>query len=418
MVRPRSAPNRNFWLGVFNGVFINGADAFLHAGLVMAPFLAGLGAPAWAIGLIPALRVGGWFLPQLFVATRLAHVPYKLPIYRRTSTLRSIAFVLLTISIFFLDDRPALLAALTLLVVAIHSFAGGIGGVPFSDVTAKVVPHHRLGTFWALRNGIGGLLALGVGVVLRGLLDSDLPFPANFGVIFACGTLLGAAAYLSFALVREPPGKTMVKEPMVTTLQRLPRVLRDDAGFRRYLRVRFLALASLAAEPFYGIYAIDRLVAPPSALGTYVIVATIASIAINFAFRRAADRGRNVMVMRVSIGLLCVAPLLALLAPNHRTFALVFAFTAAGNSGLGIAAWNLLYALAPEAQRPLYVGVANSILALPSLAPVVVGLVLAALGYAGSFIVAAAIALVALAFTIRFGELSAMDRSAFEKSRG
>ena len=81
-------PNRNFWLGVYNGVLVNGGEAFFHSSLVLAPFLAALGAPAWVIGAIPALRVGGWFLPQLFVATRLAHVPFKLPLYRRTSTVR------------------------------------------------------------------------------------------------------------------------------------------------------------------------------------------------------------------------------------------------------------------------------------------------------------------------------------------
>ena len=65
--------NRNFWLGVYNGILVNGGEAFFHSGLVLAPFLAALGAPAWAIGLIPTIRIGGWFLPQLFVASRLAH---------------------------------------------------------------------------------------------------------------------------------------------------------------------------------------------------------------------------------------------------------------------------------------------------------------------------------------------------------
>jgi hypothetical protein len=407
-------PNRNFWLGVYNGVLVNGGEAFFHSSLVLAPFLATLGAPAWAIGLIPALRVGGWFLPQLFVATRLAHVPFKLPVYRRTSTVRVVAFSVLTAMVFVAGDRPGLLVPLTLAMILVNSIAGGIGGVPFADVTAKVVPHYRLGTFWALRNAIGGGLALAAGWLLRRLLSSDLPFPTDFGFVFLFGTLLTGASYLAFALVREPEGKIAMKERLGQVLVRLPAVLRRDVSFRRYLRVRFLGLAALLAEPFYALYALDRLDAPASVLGLYVMVATGASILVNFVFRVPADRGRNVSVLQVSLALLLAAPLLTLVAGDWRVFALVFACSAAGNSGMGIAAWNLLYAVSPEAERPLYVGVANSVLALPSLAPIGAGVLVGLFGFEPVFVLAAALAAASLAFAFRFQELRALDRAALQ----
>lgn len=409
-------PNRNFWLGVYNGVLVNGGEAFFHSALVLAPFLAALGAPGWVIGLIPAVRVGGWFLPQLFVASRLAHQPFKLPVYRRTSTLRVIVYALLTATVFLVGDEPRVLIPVTLLVLTLNSVAGGIGGVPFADVTAKVVPHYRLGTFWVLRNAIGGVLALLSGLVLRRVLDSDLSFPDDFGVVFALGSVLLAGAYLAFALVREPPGESATKQPLAVMLRRLPEVLRQDVSFRRYLRVRFLALLALMAEPFYAIHAITNLGAPVPALGTFVIVATFASIAVNFAFRRPADRGQNVSVLQVSVACLMAAPLVALLMPSWQGFALVFALSAAGNSGMGIAAWNLLYAVSPARERPLYVGVANSILALPSLAPIAVGAVAALTGYALLFGVAAGAAALSLAFSFRFSELRALDKAALEAS--
>jgi hypothetical protein len=403
-------PNRNFRLGVYNGVLVNGGEAFFHSALVLAPFLAALGAPAWAIGLIPAMRVGGWFLPQLFVATRLAHVPFKLPLYRRTSTVRVIAFAVLTATVLIAGDRPELLIPLTLAMILVNSVAGGIGGVPFADVTAKVVPHYRLGTFWVLRNAIGGALALLSGLVLRSVLESDLAFPTDFGIVFLFGTVLSGGSYLAFALVREPVGKIAVKSRLWGTLRRLPSVLQGD--------VSFLGLAALMAEPFYAVYALERLGAPTSILGTYVIVATFASIAINFALRKPADRGHNVTVLQVSLALLAAAPIVALFAPDWRVFALVFACSAAGNSGMGIAAWNLLYAVSPEADRPLYVGVANSVLALPSLAPVAIGALLLAIGFRGAFLLAAALALISLGLAFRFGELRALDRAALESSHG
>jgi hypothetical protein len=407
-------PNRNFWLGVYNGILINGAEAFFHSALVLAPFLAALGAPGWAIGLIPALKVGGWFLPQLFVASRLAHQPFKLPVYRRTSTLRVLAFAALTATVFLAGDRPHVLVPVTLAMIAVNSIAGGIGGVPFADVTAKVVPHYRLGTFWALRNAIGGVLALLSGLVLRRVLESDLAFPTDFGVVFALGLVLTAGSYLAFALVREPAGVPATKEPMRAMLRRLPTILRADVSFRRYLRVRFLALAALMAEPFYAIYAINELGAPLAAVGTFVIVATFASIAVNFLFRLPADRGQNVTVLQLSVAFLVAAPVVALLAPSWELFALVFALSAAGNSGMGIAAWNLLYAVSPAPSRPLYVGVANSVLALPSLAPVAVGAAVVHVGFQSAFALAALLGAASLAFSFRFALLRALDRAALE----
>jgi len=280
-----------------------------------------------------------------------------------------------------------------------------------------VVPHYRLGTFWVLRNAIGGVLALLSGLVLRRVFDSDLTFPTDFGVVFLLGTVLVGGAYLAFGLVREPPGIPATKEPLASMLRRLPQVLRVDVSFRRYLRVRFLGLLALMAEPFYAIHAITNLGAPVTALGTFVIVATFASIAVNFAFRRPADRGQNVTVLQVSLACMVAAPLAALLMPTWQGFALVFALSAAGNSGMGIAAWNLLYAVSPAPQRPLYVGVANSILALPSLAPIAVGAVAALTGYPLLFGVAAAVAASSLAFSFRFSELRALDKAALEASQ-
>ncbi len=411
-------PNRNFWLGVYNGILVNGGEAFFHSALVLAPFLAALGAPTWAIGAIPALRIGGWFLPQLFVASRLAHQPFKLPVYRRSSTVRVIAFAVLTLAVFLMGDRPTVLIVVTLAVLGVNAVAGGVGGVPFADVTAKVVPHYRLGTFWVLRNAIGGALALASGVVLARVLDSDLAFPSDFGVVFLLGSVLLTGAYLAFASMREPAGKPTLREPMRKMLRRLPAVLRSDRSFRRYLRVRFLGLAAMMAEPFYAVYAIERLDAPVSALGSFVIIATFASILVNFAFRKPADRGRNVTVLQVSIAMLAAAPLVAIVTPVWQGFALVFALSAAGTSGMGIAAWNLLYAVSPESQRPLYVGVANSVLAAPSLAPIAVGAAIGLIGFTGAFGLAAVAAIAALAFAFRFRELRDLDRAALEVAEG
>ena len=406
--------NWNFWLGVYNGIFVNGAEAFFHSSLVLAPFLAALGAPPVLIGLIPALRVGGWFLPQLLVASRLAHEPFKMPWYRRMSLIRFISYVIMVSSVFLVSNYTVLMV-IVLTMIAINAVSSGVTGVPFAEITAKVVPHYRLGTFWALRNAIGGGLALLSGLVLRKVLASDLAFPHNFGVLFLLGTILISIAYLSFCLVREPEGKPHIKEPFRAMIKKIPPTLRSNASFRRYLRVRFLALLALLADPFYAVYALQNLNAPASMLGVFVIMATVASITANFLFRKPANKAHNVTILQVSIGLLILAPLMALLLPSWHAFGIVFMFSAAGQSGVGIAAWNLLYAIAPEEERPMYVGTANSLLSLPSLAPIMAGFLVGLLGYQLTFLLAFAAAVTALSFSFRFKEMRKLDALALGK---
>jgi MFS family permease len=400
--------NRNFLYGVYNGIIINASEAFFNSGLVMAPFLAALGASPVVIGLVPALRVGGWFLPQLLVAHRLAGEPYKLPAYRRIAWLRSIAFALLCLATFIITNYSWLVVAIVVLL-GIVAFAGGISGVAFTDVTGKVVPHNRLGTFWVLRNAGGGILALGSGFLLRWILTSPIQFPYNFGIIIALGTVLAAVAYWVFGLIDEPPGKPSQKESLGHMIGRIPTLLRENSSFRRYLRVRSLILVALLADPFYAIYAQQRLSAPEGELGTFIIVTTIASIAANFAFRRPANKGRNVLVLQIGTGFLILASLTALFAPSWHWINVVLVASATGQAAINIAVWNLLYTVSPEAERPIYIGVTNTLMALPSFAPILAGVVVSLVGYPTTFALALVSAATALAFSFRFADLKALD---------
>jgi len=142
-------------------------------------------------------------LPQLFVATRLAFEPFKLPWYRRVNFVRSIAYLIMVIAVFQVQNEQ-LLAFWVLSMICVSAIASGLGGLVFADVTAKVVPHYRLGTFWVLRNTIGGVLALIAGYVFKYVLASDITFPYNFGYIFLFGTLLSIGAFVAFGAIREP----------------------------------------------------------------------------------------------------------------------------------------------------------------------------------------------------------------------
>ena len=63
-------------------------DSFSSAGLVLALLVRELGGSLALVGLLPALQIGGFLLPQLLVGGRLQAMPYKLPLYRRAQERR------------------------------------------------------------------------------------------------------------------------------------------------------------------------------------------------------------------------------------------------------------------------------------------------------------------------------------------
>ncbi|HNQ99829.1 MAG TPA: hypothetical protein PKN52_07490, partial [Trueperaceae bacterium] len=77
-----------------------------------------------------------------------------------------------------------------------------------------------------------------------------------------------------------------------------------------------------------------------------------------------------------------------------------------------IAAWNLLYAIAPVHDRSLYIGLSNTVLALPSLAPVAAGILIPFLGTPALLGLAALMAAITVSFSFRFGALRAADARA------
>src|SRR5215204_3548405 len=65
----------NFRFGVANGILFSVAEAFYAPTVVLPWFINNLGGSNALIGVLPAIINGGWFLPQLFIASRIQHLP-------------------------------------------------------------------------------------------------------------------------------------------------------------------------------------------------------------------------------------------------------------------------------------------------------------------------------------------------------
>ena len=151
---------RNYWLGIANGVLYSVGESLSSPGLVLALLVRQLGGSLAVVGLLPALQSGGYLLPQLLIGGRIQAMPYKLWLYQRAAFVRVALFIGMLVVIFSSAILPPPLSlGLIVLTFSLFKLGGGTSTLAFQDVVAKVIPPRRRGSFFGLRQLVGGLLA-------------------------------------------------------------------------------------------------------------------------------------------------------------------------------------------------------------------------------------------------------------------
>jgi predicted MFS family arabinose efflux permease len=291
--------------------------------------------------------------------------------------------------------------------------AAGPAGLTFFDIVAKTIPARRRGRLFASRLFIGGVLALGSSWVVKEVLGHpNLPFPRDIALLVALYSVLLIPAFATFIAVREPPAATG-NEPVALKeqLRRAGRLLQENGIYRRYVVIRMLLALTGVALPFYGVYAKDVLGAEASMAGIYAAVSTGARLLSNLAWGAISDRKGNRLVMRLLIvgrGLtvllaLALVGVVVLLNPKgvwlpYLALPLFFLDGAMFPAGV-LAGSNFVLELAPESERPICLGLTNTLSGVVTLFSALGGLLVDWLGFAGLFATALVLCVMGLVLT-------------------
>jgi MFS family permease len=359
---------RNFASGVINGIFFNLALAFISGSTILPLFISRLTDSDVLIGLSSTLETIGWLSPQLFVAGITLYQKKQLPLYIKTAYVRVIAFLGLVLSVFLFGLRnPSLLLPLFFFFFAVYSLAGGFSGVAFMDIVGKTVPLNKRGSFFGMRMFFGGALAALAGILVKQILEHK-QFPNNFGFIFLlafCSILLGI---LSLSAVKEPP--LIVTKPRKSLKENLLQgieIFKQHREFRLLFFVQIIIGAYVLGLPFYVIYAERFLKIQPELAGIFLTSQMIGFVLSNIFWGYLSNRGKNKEVLLITSIISSLPPLILF---AYHFFALpiffysfIFFFLGAINTGLNIGYMNYLLEIAPEPERPIYVGLLHTLTA-------------------------------------------------------
>ncbi len=370
------------------------------------------------IGLISPIRTGGWFLPQLLVSNYLQNRERKLPLYATMSVVRASLWLLMAL-LFCLGDDPHLLLVGFFVLFAFSSLVAGVSGLSFMDVVGKAIPATRRGSFFGWRRFLGGVMALGGGLLVGYILDEGhgLSFPDNYGLLFFSYFLVAGFGMWLFCKVVEPIEP--VEKESITPFGQFRQaweVLRHDDNYRLFLVVRLSLVLADIATPFYVVYAKRTFDLQAGMVGVYLMAYTAMGLLSNLLWGYISDRHGNRLVicllslvgLLVPLTALVILPLVRSVSDSialaSYSFVVVFGLSGAFFSGNFIGSMNFLLDVAPPSRRTLYVGFMNTALGIFTFSSAAGGLVADWVGLRAIFYLATAFYLVALLFSLRLRE--------------
>ncbi len=420
-----STGRRDFGLGVANGALFGLAETLTDPSLVLVAFVAALGGSPLVVGLAAPIRNAGWYLPQLLISGKVQSAPRKLPIYARIAVLRLAAWGVIALSPLLLGRlSPGAVLAVFLIAFFVAESAAGVAGLPFLEVVSKVIPASRRGEFFGWRLTLAGAAGVVAGWVVHGLLSQGgtIGMPLNYGAIFFLAFITYVVAMVLFFPIGEPADAHTVHGIALREQLRSARGLwAADSDLRRFLYLRLALIVTGAAVPFYTLFAQRELGLPIEEIGVYITVYTGASLVANLVLGRLSRRLGDHRIMRLSAWASLLMALIVITLALRATHAgaqwlnagmiAVYMLLGLREAGIGIAGMSILLGLAPDHQRSLYLGLANSVMGAGLLLSAAGGVIVEWAGSMTLFVIAALGSAAALLVVGRIREARAHEKA-------
>lgn len=385
---------RNFWLNVLDGMAFIFGISMVSRYTVLPLFVSRLSSERWLQGLIPALTQVGALLPALFMAPLTASLPRRKPLILLVTIGERLPWLVLGLVLLLWPELPAA----TLLVIfftlyAIYMFSGGFVSIAWQDFISRVIPERRWGTFFGLQFGLGGVLGV-AGASIASVILATQPFPQSIGVLalICFGAMI--PSYFFLAATVEPPQPTAPRQPMLAFLRGVGPLLRRDHGFRRYLFCRSAISLGLVGHSFVTAAALERFHPSDAEIGVFTAVLLAAQALSHIGSGALADRWGHKQVLELATAIGLLALLLAVLAPSAAWFFPIFMLVGTAQAGYQLSGYTMIFSFSTPADRPTYIGVANTALApMAAFGPLLAGALAERAGYNALFLVLLAIGL-------------------------
>lgn len=344
------------------------SDSLWSINTIMPVFAATLTDSPFLVGLIPAVVNAGWFIPQLFLSGRISKMPKVLPFSKKMGFLERLPYMflpLLTLLIGKIENQNVYW--LLLLIMIWRGLGGGMSGLPWQEINARVIPISHRSRFIGLSRVFAQLTGL-LGSLLSIYLLARFPYPKNYAIGFMVAIVSLWISFAAYSQNREPEVKIAnhhqddeEQKPKGQTWSLMRQIIKTDGNFRRYLTSRSLAFLGNMASAFIAVYAIDRFQLGDEQAAVFTALILVSGIFGYMLWGALGDRIGPQKVVLLSFIIWGLGLLVAVFSKSLWLYYLVFAAFGFYSAGLNLGDTILVMELGEERLRPTYLGMARTL---------------------------------------------------------
>lgn len=387
-----SASTRNIVAIAANGIFFPAAGKILGAGLLLTWFVTELSSSLLIVGAIVPIQYGLALIFQPIFAQWLSRHGHPAAYYRWQAVLRGFLWATLGLVTLSLGESvPKLLLAVFFIVIVIDAIAAGFGNIAFSEALARAIPQRLRGRVRGWRGAAGAVTAGAAGWLVGRLFDQDAS-AALFGWPFLAGGILYAVGGIVFVRVEvEHPESTSPAPRAASMREGINRVL-SNPFFRRFLLVEILLIPLSQGLPYFAMLGKSSFGLETKDIGLLIVADAAAPLVGNLLWGRVADwlGNRTTVIAASASGLLAPATAIYLIHSVQGSmisgciyaFAFIVFIVGLAAAGIDLATKNLVLEQSlDDAQRPMYIGVNDTVVGLPTFLLIAAGAIIEFTGF-------------------------------------
>jgi MFS family permease len=370
---------------------------------IIPVFMKELGGGPLAFGSVQVLWTLGANLPGAFVAQFLQRRKFfKPPMMRYGFIHRFMLFVCGLTALLVVGKIPSSVAVpLFLLLIFLIAAFSSVAGLPWFQVYTKTVPVKLRGRLMGMRQLLGSTAAVFGGYLVSFVLAAFL-FPLNFSILFFLAFIITMISLYYLSNVVERPTEIIGERKSFNILTEGKRIIRSNRNYRHYLVADFFLIMTFGSVSFYSVFGIEKFSLPASYAGSFTAIMMVSNIVSNIAFGFLADAYGHKINMVSLAGCMALAAVFAIISPNIVMYGFVFIFIGSALQIMAISRLPLIAEMCNEHDRPVYVGVTNSVTAPALIVGIFFGWIVREVGYVTIFALTVFIALIALSILLKY----------------
>ena len=309
----------------------------------------------------------------------------------------------------YANQNPSFVIISLFFWVFLFSFSGGFAGIAYTDIIGKFIKKGERGTLYAFKQFFSSIGFLVGGFFVALVFNmSDISYPENYTLILFMGFIGLIIASGAFWFIKEPPSKIEKHDRFSVFIKKIPKILKSDKKFSKFIIVENLTSFSLMILPFYIVYAQD--VFNTTLLSFYLFSIIIGAIISNVFWGAISKKISSKRVVDICIFIGGIIPVLSILIVplGPYVFAIVFVLVGFIRSGRVVGFEPYLLDLAPDSDRTAYLGIRGTLSILTVVLPLIGGVFIELLGYVSTFGIVAIVMFFSL-FLLNLGEENSKD---------